>query len=152
HHEQFDGDRKEWNQTLQRENLATTRGIGMTVETSSDKRAKKLAPWADQTSPAGKRFVTAGGSQEVEFTAARDATVEAWGGKRRIAEGFDKVAPWQNPNVDVDETSDSADESLVNHIEKGHRDIDSPIDNRKCSRGEDGARREDSSHSSTKWK
>ena len=147
HHEQFRGDQKEWNQALSRENLSTTRGIGMTTETSSDKRARKLAQWADQTSPAGKRFVTAGGSREVEFTAARDTTVEQWGGKRRIAEGFDKVAPWQNPNIDIDETGDSADSSLVNHIEKGHTEIDRPLDGRKYLSGEDGAKRMDSSNS-----
>ena len=78
----------------------------------------------------GRNTILVGGSAQAEFADNRDASIRLYGGRKRTAAGRDKLAPWQNPNIDFDGTGDRADSGLASRIERGNKDFDTGIDTR----------------------
>lgn len=117
-----------WGKRLAYENLGMDRGLAPSTDSPTSPKARKFSTTADEVWAAGKNIVLVGGSAELEITGAVRA--HAIISRRRSASGRDKVRPWQNPNVDVDDSADAADTRLASHYEPGDRDLDQRIDRR----------------------
>jgi hypothetical protein len=126
-----------WERRLEYENLAITRGMAPSTDTATSPNARKFSKTADKVWAGGKNNVLVGGSAEVGIVDGVRQTKERIGGRRRSASGRDKVRPSQNPNVDFDESADTADSRLANHYEPGHRDVDLGIDRRVAKKPQD---------------
>lgn len=111
-----------WAARLKHENLGMDRGLAPSTDSPTSPKARKFSKTADKVWAAGKNNVLVGGSGELEITGA--ARAQAIIGRRRSASGRDKIKPWQNPNVDFDETVDTADNRLASRYEPGDRYLD----------------------------
>jgi hypothetical protein len=120
-----------WNTRLRHENLAVNRGIALstTEDQLTSTKARVFSPTADKVWAGGKNLVLAGGSAGISAVSDTCDTRERIGGKKRSATGFDKIRPWQNPNVDHDETADEC-EALPSYSERGDPEIDRLDDRR----------------------
>jgi hypothetical protein len=123
-----------WGKRLAYENLAMTRGIAPSTDSPTSSLARKFSKAADKVWACGKNSVLVGGSAELEIVGGAWQTSRREGTRKRSAAGRDKVRPWQNPNVDVDETADAADSRLASHQEPGDRDFDQGVDTRVAKR------------------
>lgn len=104
-----------WTKRLAYENLGMDRGLAPSTDSPTSPKARKFSKTADKVWAAGKNIVLVGGSGDLEITGAVRA--HAIISRRRSASGRDKVKPWQNPNVDLDESADAADSGLASHCE-----------------------------------
>ncbi len=111
-----------WAKRLEHENLRMDRGLAPSTDSPTSPKARKFSKTADKVWAAGKNNVVVGGSGALEITGAVRA--QAIIGRKRSAAGNDKVRPWQNPNVDFDESADAADSRLASHYEPGDRNLD----------------------------
>lgn len=109
-----------WAARLAYENLGMDRGLAPSTDSPTSSKARKFSQTADKVWAAGKNNVLVGGSGELEITGAVRA--RAIIGRKRLAAGHDKVKPWQNPNLDFDNSADAADSRLANHYEPGDRE------------------------------
>lgn len=100
-----------WAKRLEHENLAMTRGMAPSIDSPTSPKARKFSKTADRAWAGGKNIVLVGGSAELGIVDGVRQTRDMQGGLRRSAAGRDKVKPWQNPNVDFDESADAADSS-----------------------------------------
>lgn len=126
-----------WERRLQYENLAITRGMAPSTDSPTSPNARKFSKTADKVWAGGKNVVQVGSLGELEAVDGVRQTEERTGGRRRSASGLDKIKPWQNPNIDLDRTEDTADSRLVSHYEPGHPDFDQGVDNRTAEKPED---------------